>query len=130
MNIKELRDIACLSREVPQIEDELETLKAKLIYAKGPKIDGMPHSHNVTDGTDMIVKYIDLKEHYKTMLADLLGRYKDLEKLVLKLPPDERRAIRYRYIMGMTIREVAQAMNYTERQIHRLLRSAESKICH
>lgn len=130
MTINDLREIACLSREVPQIEDELETLKAKLIYAKSPKLDGMPKQTSSGDGADMIVKYIDLKEHYKQMLADLLGKYKDLEKLVLKLPPDERRAIRYRYIMGMTIREVSQAMNYTERQIHRLLRSAEKKICH
>lgn len=51
-----------------------------------------------------------------------------LEAAMDKLSPDERRAIRLRYYVDMTVREIADAMNISKSSAERLLTRAEQNL--
>lgn len=130
MTIQDLQECGKIIAEMESIKEQIELLEAKLYYAKQPKIDGMPHSSSAGDGSDMIVKYLDTKANYEKLYAQLAIKVQEVEKAMeAKLDSRERQAIRYRYIQALSISEVADKMAYTERQVHRILRDAEDKLC-
>lgn len=129
MTIEDLRECSRLFDELICIEDQIKTMQSKLFYAKPQKINGMPKTGGGGDGADMLVKYIDLKDKYSKLYMDLADRIKAVEKALERLDSLERQAIRYRYMQGLPIYEVALKLSYTERQVHRILRRAESKLC-
>lgn len=129
MTLKDLHECRHLADEMQSIQDQVKVMEAKLFYAKALNLDGMPRANGATDGADMLVKYIDLKDKYQQRYIELSDKIKAVEKAIEKLDATERRAIRYRYLQGLQISDVAAKMAYTERQIHRILRAAESKLC-
>lgn len=129
MTLDELKSCAGIADEMKSIKTQITALEAKLFYAKHPKIDGMPKVQSGGDGSDMLVKYIDLKARYEKLYMDLVTKIESIENELPALTRNQRLAVRYRYIQGLPISEVANRMSYTERQIHRLLREAEAKLC-
>lgn len=129
MTIQDLRNCARMIDEMTSIKCQIQTMEAKLYYAKHPKIDGMPKQSSSSDGSDMLIRYIDLKSQYEKLYADLAEKLKAVERSLEKLSSKERSAVRYRYLQGLSISEVAEKMAYTERQVHRILREAEYKLC-
>lgn len=51
-----------------------------------------------------------------------------LEEAINKLPPDRARAIKLRYFLDMTVREVAECMNLPRSTAERLIKSAEENL--
>lgn len=129
MTIQDLKDTAQLEREIEEIKNRIEAMEAKLFYAKGIKIDGMPHNNANKDITDLYNSYIELKDTYQKKLAMLTETIKKVVDAAEKLPTVERRAIQLRYIDGKPISIVAQEMGYEQRQVYRILKAAEAKIC-
>lgn len=129
MTLDELKSCAGIADEMKSIKAQIAALEAKLFYAKHPKIDGMPKAASNGDGSDMIVRYLDLKDRYEKLYMNLVMKIESLEKELPALTRNQRLAVRYRYIQGLSISEVANRMSYTERQVHRLLREAEAKLC-
>lgn len=129
MTLDELKSCAKIADEMSSIKSQIAALEAKLFFAKHPKLDGMPKTPSGGDGSDMLVKYIDLKDRYEKLYIALVMNIESLEKELPALTRNQRLAVRYRYIQGLSISDVAKKMSYTERQVHRLLREAEAKLC-
>ena len=129
MTLKDLQECKGLADEMASIREQIAVMESRLYHAKPPKLDGMPKASGANDGMDMLVKYLDLKDRYSQRYALLADRIKAVEAAMEKLNPIERQAIRYRYLQGLSIYDVSIKLSYTERQIHRILREAESKIC-
>lgn len=124
----QLREYAYLSGEIETIEEQIETIGAKIMAAKPPKLDGMPHSETVTDGADLIVKYIELQELMQKKLDRSIKLHYQIDNLTDALPSEERIAVRYKYLHGMTVAEIARKMNYSERQIQRIVKSGVERM--
>lgn len=74
-------------------------------------------------GLDNSFSLVD--ERYST---DARNRALALEAAVDALPPDERRAIKLRYFVDMTVREIASAMQISRSSAERLLTRAEQSL--
>lgn len=129
MTIDELRENVQLENEVEEIKKRIETMEAKLFYAQGLKLDGMPHNNSSKDITDLYNSYIELKDIYQKKLLALTNANKAVVKAAEKLPSLERRVLQLRYIDGKPVSVIANEIGYEQRQVYRILRSAESKIC-
>lgn len=132
MTLDDLRELSRLNEELDSIKSQIDTMEARLMAARPPKLDGMPKSFTTGDGSDMLVSYIALKDKYQKLYQSYAGRIDAAEDKILTsgLSSVQRQAIRYRYIQGLTVQETADKLSYTERQTHRILRDAESKLCH
>lgn len=134
MNKDQLRSYTNIKREREQIEDQLATIEAELYSPKIQQLSGMPagpvKEGNAQEG--LIVKHIELLQHYEALQARLAAELLAIEKAIEALPSRERQLVRLHYIQGLTWMQVAEEMKYSWSQIHRihaealrLLRDAE-----
>lgn len=129
MTKNDLMENIQLVNEVEELKLRIESIEAKLFYAKGLKLDGMPRSNAKSDITDLYNSYIELKETYLQKLLRLIDSTKAVVEASERLSPVERRAIQLRYIDGKPVSVVACELGYEERHTYRILREAESKLC-
>lgn len=81
--------------------------------------DDMPHAHNCGDLSDYAVKMDDLMEELKLERLESVERYTDIRKHVLLIKnDDEQEVIERRYLSGQSWEKIAEAMEYTTRNIH------------
>lgn len=92
-------------------------------YSAAPRVGG-----NGQQMEENVIRLLMVKEQHELIRAELGQARSELQKK-MELIPDgvQRAALGMRYIQGMSIREIMQAMNYSERQVFRILEEAESR---
>ena len=73
-----------------------------------------------------------LQDEYAEIRAELDAAREELKKAVAKIRSPRKRlektCLRMRYIQGMSIRQIAVSLSYTEDYLHRKMRAAEALI--
>lgn len=110
------------------MREQIEELEVRLYSAKHPSLTDMPKGGKPIDTADLIIKLVELKERYFDKLMDVTETHEKILDALDVLQDTERNVIRLRYIKGMTIRETAEELMYSERQVYRLQKSALKKI--
>lgn len=114
--IERIKSYQRLLSEADQLEDQIKMLETKLYHPSAPKITGMPRGGQV-DETDIIIKKLELQEKLKQKLIEIIDVTEQINAMLDKIPLTERQVLRCRYVFGMTIRQTAYELNYSERQI-------------
>ena len=118
---EKLRSYLELMDEVNREADQAEFWKIKAegtsainlsFGSKSTKAKGMP---------DFVVKYLSLHEH----CAELGRKAEDAKEEIIAIintleNPDHRRVLKYLFIDGKTIREIAKTMGYNDKSVYRI----------
>ena len=118
-------------KEIASLLSEIERLRV-LKYSIGSAF-GEEGERKRTDNAPAYVKIIaQIDEHMKTLYDKIKeqSRMRDQihDTIESVKSSTERRVLRYIYICGMTIKETAERMSYSERQLERIHKRALSKI--
>ena len=128
MTKNDLRAYIMAKKDVENINEELKELEARLYSPKAPSLDGMPKASGVTGMDDIIIKYLDLQRKYKEKLGKMMKAFEEINETIERLPEAERYVIRCRYVVGMTVKEIADECHYSERQVKRIQKKGMSKL--
>jgi len=83
----------------------------------------------VEDGAVMLAT---LKEEYQEIVDELEAARKELRESIVRIRSAkarlEKTCLRMRYLQGMSVRQIAVSLNYTEDYLHRKMRDAEALI--
>jgi RNA polymerase sigma factor (sigma-70 family) len=92
-------------------------------------ITGMPHGSGSGDRMAENVILLDLAKQARDQItAELEAMRQQLGPLIEALDaPLQKSVMRLRYMDGMSVREIAYALNYSEQHIFRILQQAERK---
>ena len=81
---------------------------------------------------DGAVMLATLQEEYKEILDELEEARKELRDSIARIRNAksrlEKTCLRMRYLQGMSVRQIAVSLNYTEDYLHRKMRDAEALI--
>jgi DNA-directed RNA polymerase specialized sigma24 family protein len=81
---------------------------------------------------DGAVMLATLQEEYKEILDELEEARKELRESIARIRNAksrlEKTCLRMRYLQGMSVRQIAVSLNYTEDYLHRKMRDAEALI--
>jgi DNA-directed RNA polymerase sigma subunit (sigma70/sigma32) len=118
----ELRNYKYICEEMEQIQDQIISLRSKILSPKSQVINGMPRggSGNGDRIGEVICKINELENMYQDKHLALLSLREDIERVLEPLECKERLLIRYRYIDGMTWGAIADKMNYTVDNVYKL----------
>lgn len=98
------------SRELEQINLEIQTLREKQRVAGSPKLDGMPKGNKHIDLSDYIVRLEQLIEEYERQRQKERQIMREVRRAIEKLcNPVDVKILSYRYIDFMTYEEIAAA---------------------
>jgi len=130
--LRRLRDYRALGRRIERIEQRLEELEAPIYDPRTPQLTGMPHAPTARPGSAqerVADATADLRATYLHQIARLRAEAGELETALDELePPILGDVLRRRYIDGLTIRQTAAAMMYSEPQIYVLQRRALAQL--
>ena len=111
-----LRSYRLHVRRIRRIEAELAELRAMKVSGS-VKMDGMPHGSGQGDLSGYAAELDKnlLRERYHRVLA-----YKEIVAQIKALKSEnEKDVLFYRYIAGLDWWEIAEKLQYSERQVHR-----------
>ena len=114
-----LREYRNHVRRISRIEAELEELRPMkmAIYMNN---DGMPHGSGQSDMSGYAARLDQLERNLIRERSQRVTGYKEISDRITNLKSEnERDVLFYRYIKGFAWWEIAEKMNYSERQIHR-----------
>lgn len=123
-------------KEIVQIREEIETLRAKLESPGTQKITGMPTAHGGSgDPLGSGIAALDaLREKYEKKLCDLCAEQAEIETALDMLDGEARAILRYRYISGYKWETICNLMGADEYNpmdwttVHRKHRKALRKL--
>ena len=122
MNV--LQEYRILQKEITQIEAQIDKLDALAQSPRIANITGMPRSGRVSDGMDIAAKIADLRDKYYAKLGRLIEIRNDAEKILESMGIEERVIIRYRYIDGLSVKNVAELIPASESTVKRRIKNA------
>ena len=75
-----------------------------------------------------------LQDEYREIIEELEAARKELKESISRIRNTkarlEKTCLRMRYMQGMSVRQIAISLNYTEDYMHRKMRDAETLILH
>ena len=117
-----------LIKKCPRMEWEVEKKMAAATRITSC-VTGMPRGGKGNRGEDAIIALSDVEDAYKEILDELKAMRKELAPLIDNLEdPDEKAAMRMRYIQGHRPTEIAKSLYRTDRSIYIYLKRAERRI--
>lgn len=104
---------------------DLSLEELELDYGPGAqKFTGMPSGGKVSDGSDRIVRRLEDKQRfaaeYSRRREAALREMGNIEKVIDTVSPKLQKVLVYRYFNDMEIGEIAEAINYSYRQVQRI----------
>ena len=121
-----------LMRQIRETSEELVAVEHDI--GPGASIaDGMPRSGKISDGSDRIIGRMETKRRLCAGIRrDIARLEKDRDEIaeVIRTTSQGKlqEVLRYRYIQGMKLREIAEVMHYSERQVQNLIDRATQRI--
>lgn len=91
-------------------------------------ITGMPRGGSGNRQEDAMVNYVDVKDAYRTVLAELDCMRAQLSPALDRLPEEEAGIMRLRYMYGHTIGEITRMRGMSRATVYRYLKQAEGKV--
>lgn len=114
---------------IKRIEAEIEEIRSMKMYPSAITNDGMPHGSSQSDLSTYAAQLTDLENDIYEEGIKQVKTYKEIEYKINQIDnEDERDVLFYKYIKGKNLWEIAQIMDYSERQIRRIHWNALSKI--
>ncbi len=123
MTIKEyLQQKFILEKRIQDKEDELNELRAKIESAKSQKFaERVQTTQNVNNNADMIVEMLAFEEEIEKQKNDLIKLSREISKAINNVEKQEyKRVLELRYLKCLKWDDVADKMNVSERQVHRI----------
>lgn len=129
MTKKELREYNVLKIEVEQLEEQIIFWKERKTSIKSQIISDMPQCGGGNKTLlDILVSIEATIDKLTKKLNILINRTTEIEEIIEELNITERVLMRYKYIDGLKIFQIAQRMNYSERQVNNIHSEALKKI--
>lgn len=123
-NIEEKKEyLKNYERAVRQMERSEEKMKEIHLrqFPSAIRLDGMPHTHNVTDLSGYAVLLEDMEKQYMKDRYLRLKVCKDItDKIECMDDEDEKDVLMFRYVRLMKWENIAEKMNYSWKQVHRI----------
>lgn len=121
MTKEELRQYRHLNEEIEDLMARIEDIRSAGIQS--PKLDGLPRA--VGGSGDPIGTRVEQITVLEAQLEAAIGQRDKIIKAITAIPDSqERMVLRSRYMDGYAWDQIAENMNYSERQIHRIHESA------
>ncbi len=118
-----------LDKEIKVKEDEIRTLKSKVIDTSNIITYTPIRSLYVVSNDDLICKLIDYEEDIKKDISRLIAIKKEITNTISELNESKYRTVLYaRYVTFKTFEEIAIQMGYSIKQISRYHKVALQKI--
>lgn len=125
IDFKRMRD---LMRAMPDLLWKVSVAQANASRVTST-ITGMPHGGGQNHQEDGYIKLAEIREVYREAEAELEGMRKELETLLEAYDDARGKAyLRYRYINGRTIAEIAEAESKDPSTVFRIIQQAEWSI--
>lgn len=125
---EELKNHYNLVREIQDLQEEIKQLQSVAKTAGAVHYGSFGGNGRADTIGEKLAKLNDLSEYYILKVEESLEQQKHIEREIEKLPVNERRLIRYRYIDGLDWVQVASKMNYSWKQTHRIHGRALQKL--
>ena len=107
-------------KRIKRIEVELAELRAMKMSISA-RMDGMPHSREQSDLSGYAAKLGQTEGELMQERCQRVKTYKDIAKRIKDMRSEvEQDILFYRYIAGMEWWEIAEKLEYSERQVHRI----------
>lgn len=111
------KNLSCIER----LEAKLETLDTRMTSVRSPKLSDMPRGGQPVTTEDMILEKIELEERIERLKAKSKKlRSETLEEIDRVEDPRYSEILEAFFIDCMTLEEIAENMNYTDRHVYRL----------
>lgn len=123
MTKERLRNYLNLKAERAQIQALLDDMEESLCSPATPQLTGMPGASAFASGSAQERRAdatMELRALYKDKIAELAAEQLAIEEAIESLDQTARRALRHRYIEGLTWEQICVEMDYSWRQIHRI----------
>lgn len=130
MTKEELKAYIDIKKERDHLAKKIGELEAVMYGARSQSLDGMPRSgpgENYVQEERMDRK-AELLELYRAKELELTDALLQIEQAIKVLEPRECLLVRLHYIDGLTWEQVAVAMDYSWRQVHRIHSTALEKL--
>ena len=107
-------------RRVNRIQEEIPEIRA-MRMGISMNNDGMPHGGGQSDLSNYVAMLDEMELDLERERYRRICLYQEIRERIDKIKEDnERDVLFYRYIKGLDWWEIAEKMNYSERQIHRV----------
>lgn len=126
MNLRRMR---YLINRLPMARFRVEKAMSTAAKTTAP-ITGMPGGGGVSDPVQRGVELLEMaRERYKAIREELAALQEEARPIIDALDdPLERTVMQMRYLDGVSAREIAYRLSYSERHIFRTLAEAERKV--
>lgn len=125
----DLRRMRFLNNRLPMAKMRVEIARSKA-YKTTAVLTGMPRGSSTTSQVERGAELIEAAETaYKGIVSELKEMREELAPYIKELDtPLEKTAMDMRYMDGVSVREIAFRLNYSEQHIFRVVADAEQKI--
>lgn len=130
MTKEELKAYIDIKKERDHLAKKIRELEAVMYGPRSQRLDGMPRGgsgENYVQEERMDSK-TELLELYRAKELELTDALLQIEQAIKVLEPRECLLVRLHYIDGLTWEQVAVAMDYSWRQVHRIHSTALEKL--
>lgn len=126
MNLRRMR---YLINRLPMARFRVEKAMSTATKTTAP-ITGMPGGSGISDPVQRRAELLEMaRERYRAIQEELKALQEEARPLIHALDdPLEGTVMRMRYLDGVSAREIAYRLSYSERHIFRALKKAENKI--
>ena len=113
-------------REIIRLEQRIKDKESLIIYLRSLAtrhtlpIGDKVQSGSINDPMKPIDKAVDLEEEIREDICDLFQLKFEAYRWMSTLEGEEKRLMELRYIRGLSWREVAEHMSYSERRVYQL----------
>ena len=123
MTKEQLRNYLSIKAERAQIQALLDEMEAALCSPATPQLTGLPGAVAFVGGSAQERKAdatMELRALYAAKIAELAAEQLRIKQAIESLEQTAYRALRHRYIEGLTWEQICVEMDYSWRQIHRI----------
>lgn len=130
MTEEKLKNYRILRMERDQLSRLIRLIQEELSSPPVQKAHVFPRSSRSRRGgfSELVAQRLTLSQQWEAKQHELAQELKEIEDAVQALPPLDRTLLRLHYLEGKTWDEVAEALHYSLRHIHRLRAASLKKL--
>ena len=128
----ELKQCRYIGKEIEQLQEEINSLRSRLMSPSGKIITWAPTAPRQTDKFADTMAHIDEIEHeLQEKIVKYTMVYQNIEHTISSIDDSRIRVLfRSRYIQGRSRKEICKQLNYSYRQVQYLHKQGLKMILH